>query len=390
MDQQFQEIPGSYGGVRLEEKIIQNIWDEGLFRKGRLFTECGKELVVLDSGFWNTCNEGPDFRNTSLLIAGKEKEGDVEVHFYSKDWESHGHHNDPNFDRVILHVSLFPDEFNQYKTISSRGDEIPKLVLLPYLHQGIEEYAEEFALRKLAGKSRPFQFVVKPKRLNPLLLHYAEKRWNEKISFANKRLSEKNWEEACHQWFMEILGYPRNRVLMNRLSINYPLDSWRRGVDSEKLFLSEKGWRLRGLRPASHPILRIKQYSELINKNPDWPSRLLEYSFVTECGGCKKDRKSLRVYEVRRFWIREILGYTWKGSRADTLLVDACLPLWSAQKKVNAFTLWYYWPAGDFPQKFRDLAKDWKLAKTGESLGNGVLQALLMHFLLDGINLGKQ
>ena len=52
--------------------------------------------------------EGPDFLGAEIEIAGSTVLGDVEIHFRSSDWRAHGHHENPSFERVVLHVILFP------------------------------------------------------------------------------------------------------------------------------------------------------------------------------------------------------------------------------------------------------------------------------------------
>ena len=42
-----------------------------------------------------------------LIIGGREVKGDIEIHLVSSDWYHHGHHQDPRYDKVILHVVLW-------------------------------------------------------------------------------------------------------------------------------------------------------------------------------------------------------------------------------------------------------------------------------------------
>ena len=53
-----QEAPGLYGSVRIEEEIIQWIWNEKLLLLDDLRTECGKKLILQKSGHWNRAEEG--------------------------------------------------------------------------------------------------------------------------------------------------------------------------------------------------------------------------------------------------------------------------------------------------------------------------------------------
>ena len=66
--QGVEEIPGLYGSLRIEEKVIQQIWADQDFNDLELHTECGKRLIISNPGIWNRAEEGPDFKNASLSI----------------------------------------------------------------------------------------------------------------------------------------------------------------------------------------------------------------------------------------------------------------------------------------------------------------------------------
>lgn len=69
-----------------------------------LATACGHRFRVLFPGRPSP-SAGPDFRNAVLLTAeGERLHGDVEVHSVATAFYQHGHHQDPRYDQVILHV----------------------------------------------------------------------------------------------------------------------------------------------------------------------------------------------------------------------------------------------------------------------------------------------
>ena len=70
-----------------------------------MVTAGGDTVEVLHPGRpTNDC--GPDFRDALIAInGGRPLQGDVELHVNARDWRAHGHHRDPNYDRVILHVA---------------------------------------------------------------------------------------------------------------------------------------------------------------------------------------------------------------------------------------------------------------------------------------------
>ena len=381
--QVVEEVPGLYGGIRLEERIIQKIWNDEAILNSNLQTECGKKIIIDSPGKWNLDKEGPDFSNAKIFIDGRWAIGDVEIHFKKKHWKNHGHFSDPNYRRVILHVFLFPVAGEDFQIENLDGIKIPNLFMLPYLLKGIEEYAEEYAVSNLVGENL-LSLSEKPKNIKKSILGYAQSRWKQKLLFARKRLHEGNWIDSCHQWFLEVMGYPRNRVPMHRLALRYPLQDWQKGFDLHSTYEEEKGWRLRGMRPASQPLVRLMQYAELVKKRPEWPMELLDMELLCShlIGGEELFPKHI-ISHHRKSWIYEVLGGVFTGTRVDTVFIDACLPLWAAKMKKDTFALWYSWPAGDFPKKFHEIAKAWNLSIRGKSVENGIMQALMMHFLVD-------
>ena len=163
VDHHLEEVPGLYGGVRIEEKILQRIWKEGLFNQQNLKTECGKLVQIIDPGTWNQGEEGPDFKNAVLQMNENKIFGDIEVHFHGKDWERHGHHKDENFKKVILQVCLFPDDkIGTGKISCSASKTLPQLTLLSKLFKGLEEYGEQWAIEALADYNSSQKGPKKP------------------------------------------------------------------------------------------------------------------------------------------------------------------------------------------------------------------------------------
>ena len=81
MDNQVAEVPGLYGSIRMEETVLQRIWNETAFQTDELITEDGGKLEILNPGVWNLAKEGPDFEGAVLRISGRKVVGDVEIHF---------------------------------------------------------------------------------------------------------------------------------------------------------------------------------------------------------------------------------------------------------------------------------------------------------------------
>lgn len=63
----------------------------------------GRRLRVLYPGR-PAPGHGPDFRDALLELDGASLRGDVEVHRRPSEWRAHGHHQNPEYKGVVLHV----------------------------------------------------------------------------------------------------------------------------------------------------------------------------------------------------------------------------------------------------------------------------------------------
>ena len=377
--------PGLHGEIELDELVIQQIWHEQLIDDTGLQTQCGKSIKVKDVGFWNREDGGPKFRNAEIQIGDQSIHGDVEIYFRPSDWMRHRYHQDQNFKGVVLRVCLYLEKGIAVNGPSNNPSDVPILHLLPYLTQGLEEYVEEFALRKLAGLSS-LHSVKKLASLKPdkECLQLAKRRWKQKCKFAKARLQKFDWQCACHQWFLEVLGYSKNRVPMTRVALEYPVDCWSDfRLNVEDLFSRQKGWRLNGCRPANHPLTRLIQYQKLCNDNPSWTEQLLSFDILEEGDACTHNRKNLRIAQCNKIWREEILKSIFGETRANTLLVDTILPLLSVYQGKDYFATWCHWFAGDCPTLFREsaLRLGWIDGTLSSPFSNGIVQAIIGYLI---------
>jgi hypothetical protein len=99
-------------------------------RSAEFRTSGGRRVRVLYPGRAGTA-AGPDFRNALLEIEGTGLvQGDVEIHLRQQDWEAHGHHNDPNYNGVVLHAAL---EVAPARTQLQSGQQAPVVSLVSLL-----------------------------------------------------------------------------------------------------------------------------------------------------------------------------------------------------------------------------------------------------------------
>ena len=107
------------------ESLYHYLWSHRMMGT-RLTTRQGADVEVLTPGVHNT-DAGPDFSAARLRIDGDEWVGNVEIHVKASDWRRHGHHEDPAYDSIILHVVGIDD-----CEISRRdGSVIPQVCVSP-------------------------------------------------------------------------------------------------------------------------------------------------------------------------------------------------------------------------------------------------------------------
>ena len=88
----------------MKEDFLHYLWKFKKFQFLKVTTTAGEHLEILNSGWHNTEQSGPDFFNSKIKIGDQLWAGNVEIHIKSSDWYAHHHEKDPAYDNVILHV----------------------------------------------------------------------------------------------------------------------------------------------------------------------------------------------------------------------------------------------------------------------------------------------
>jgi hypothetical protein len=141
--QSVPEITGIYGGlikghsfllgcryagsmlINLSERQIIKVWYHQMLDRTELATKEGNPIKTIYPGRMNY-DRGPDFRDAVIATGGGLIHGDIEVHVKSSGWLSHGHHQDPAYNGVALHVVMWPDTET---TNLQNGKRVPILAI---------------------------------------------------------------------------------------------------------------------------------------------------------------------------------------------------------------------------------------------------------------------
>ncbi|HET7092517.1 MAG TPA: DUF2851 family protein, partial [Thermomicrobiales bacterium] len=69
-----------------------------------LRTVAGQDVEAIHRGNWSH-GLGPDFTDAMVVFDGRElRSGAIEIHLRTRGWTDHGHHLDPHYNQVILHL----------------------------------------------------------------------------------------------------------------------------------------------------------------------------------------------------------------------------------------------------------------------------------------------
>jgi hypothetical protein len=368
---------------------LQKVWLQGDFDRARAVTTSGERVEIMSTGKWNLLG-GPDFLGARLTIGGRVVAGDVEVHFHGSDWAAHNHRPDPAYAGVVLHVVLFPPGPHELPARNHEGAVIPTLVLMPLLLRDLEEYASDDALERITARDewRNVETLARLPAgdLRALLVRTAEQRWRQKVGYARTRLHRLGWEEAAHHTALEILGYRFNRAPMLMLAARHPLGGWTGSDVEARALFSTPGlsWHLQGVRPANHPLARLRQYTSWVAARPDWPARLhaLAASLPAPAAGdvaaaTKKVRAAQHFPALRERMRDGLLARAVGGTRLDNLICDGFLPLLAARLDRDLFSVWFHWWPGDVPPQIRLVLRTLGQTGTDRPYCHGLAQGFL-------------
>ena len=219
----------------VKERLVRCIWFDQDLKTDQLRTVDGRKVTVLSPGWWNL-EAGPDFLKASLRLSGGEiTTGGVELHLQARGWYQHGHHEDPRYDDVILHVVLWNDLGAEYVTASDRS-QIPQLVLEPYLTSDLTDLVntidtEDYPVssessaglchQKIAAGCRDDEWVGK-------LLDYAgDERILSKMRRFEARAQNRALDQVLYEGIMEAAGYKNNKAAFVELARRVPIRTLR-------------------------------------------------------------------------------------------------------------------------------------------------------------------
>ncbi len=207
--------------TEVSEKIIARVWQHQLMTN--LATDAGQRLQVVYPGRASTSG-GCDFRDAVFVIDGKVITGDIEIHVRSSQWYSHGHHRDPKYNNVLLHIAMWHD--SPSPTLLQNGKTIPTVCLSSVLGDSLARMNQRANLWRHPLPSCPQATKhLGTGALGKLLTVAGEKKFAAKTTSFQVALDGSDAAEVLFRGVARALGYARNiepcEELANRLPLRF-------------------------------------------------------------------------------------------------------------------------------------------------------------------------
>jgi hypothetical protein len=302
----IRESGRKYGGREkpiMAETILHRAWRNAGLERASVRGRDGHTYHIVYGGKPGG-SLGPDF--TDAVVErddGIVFRGDIEIHVRESDWRAHGHHTDPRYNGVVLHVVASDHaDLVTNPALKSTGSKIPLLALNWKAAGNRPNHPDPPTQSKSPGKEK----VALPQENVPLALWGLE-RFHSQAAGIALDIEAFGADQAIWLGILGALGYPRNKRAFRTVAqrVNWGLVSQCDSSENiEPLLLAGAGlnrklacttdksiltsqlhgnppeWVRPWGRPANSPVTRIKAISMLV---PVWSGSSENSSLANMC-----------------------------------------------------------------------------------------------------------
>lgn len=253
------------------EELLHYAWKHRLFPLCDLRSTDGQPLEVLDTGLRNT-DAGPDFFNAKVRIGDTLWVGNVELHLKSSDWARHGHHHDPLYNNVVLHVACEVDS----EVVTSNGLH-PTQLQMP-IPERLKQDCEH--LLSIDRYPRCHSII---RGLDAFIVHsWMDTLLQERLRQRSQRVIDRlqaldgDWEKTLFLTLARNFGFGLNGDAFQEWSRRIPLQKLGKHRDDmfqiEAVFLGQAGF----LNDAWHPETKDDAYRQQLKREYSYQQRLFQ------------------------------------------------------------------------------------------------------------------
>lgn len=208
---------------RMPPEAALQTWWASLTPGTRFETLEGHRLEVVHPGIRNR-SPGPDFTHAHLAFNGEVVRGCVEIHRTAQAWTRHGHHADPRYRDVILHVTAAPDVSAGTSARTSSGRWVATLRIPPECVDPVQPDTPDTAPLPTRCRDKGSPDAAD---LQGLLWLAASWRVLQKARALAERAAAAGLEQAVYERIMTACGWGGNEPLMEALARAVPCERLR-------------------------------------------------------------------------------------------------------------------------------------------------------------------
>lgn len=199
------------------EQLLHYVWYYRLYPRDTLVTTDGNRVEVIDPGIRNM-DAGPDFFNAKLRIGKVLWAGNVEIHTTSADWYLHGHHLDPAYNTVILHLV---GRVNR-EVVNQRGETLQQSLLV--VPEKVQANAAFLLQSDHPLPCRDFLSSMDPRLIRSYLDDLCVERLEHKCGEINIHLERfsQSWDEVFYVILTRNFGFGLNSRSFESLALSLP------------------------------------------------------------------------------------------------------------------------------------------------------------------------
>lgn len=356
----------------MKEDFIQFVWRNSLFDTSKLKTVDGKALEIISPGVLNH-DSGPDFSGGFVKIDEVTWAGNVEIHMFSNEWNSHNHHIDPAYNNVVLHV-VYEYE-GPIKT--NEGVIVPTLELKSLINPtALQAYFElNNQQDDISCQSRiSFLDTIDWKLcLDRMIVERLEFKSQSFLELFNKTTN--NWEESFYLFLARAFGFKLNAIPFSMLAQSIPNAIYSKNRDNpfviESILFGQAGflkdsfdddypnmlkreyihhkykygfsalpksaWKMSKMRPNNFPSIRIAQFASLMSR------QINLFDEIVSCSDINQIRAIFADLQVHPYWQNHAQFDSSINSRSaqlgqmaiNNILINAIVPALYAYAKLG-------------------------------------------------------
>ncbi len=281
------------------ERTVAKLWRSGRFSSFE--DDTGNGIEVVYPGREST-RAGCDFQDVVIQVNGEKAVGDVEVHLMSDGWQKHGHHRDPAYNGIMLHVAMW--QRGRLPVSLQDGRSIPTVILHRYIPaEALRSFRPGSRVKPCRNRRRYLREGV----LKDVLLEAGRQRFEQKAAKYAGMLGQEEPTQVLYQGICRALGYSRNMgpfeelssrlrlsflyenakglhnkmgllmgaagLLQSQRSPDFPLDDEASAMEEAWRCLGAaipspvvSGWRMAYIRPPNHPVRRLAGLGYLLQR----------------------------------------------------------------------------------------------------------------------------